>query len=79
MSKNFQFCNNCGRNGHLFHSCKKPISSLGIICYTFHDNKLKFLLICRKDSLGYVDFLRGKYPIYNKLYIKNLLEEMTIK
>jgi ADP-ribose pyrophosphatase YjhB (NUDIX family) len=79
MSKNFQFCNNCGRNGHLFHSCKKPISSLGIICFTFHDNKLKFLLICRKDSLGYVDFLRGKYPIYNKLYIQNLLEEMTIK
>lgn len=79
MSKNFQFCNNCGRNGHLFHSCKKPISSLGIICFTYHNNVLKFLLICRKDTLGYVDFLRGKYPIYNKLYIKNLLDEMTIK
>ena len=79
MSKNFQFCNNCGRNGHLFHSCKKPISSLGIICFTYDNNELKFLLICRKDSLGYVDFLRGKYPLYNKLYISNLLEEMTIK
>ena len=78
MSKNFQFCNNCGRNGHLFHSCKKPISSLGIICFTFHDNKLKFLLICRKDTLGYVDFIRGKYPLYNKDYIQNIIDEMTL-
>ena len=23
-------------------------------------------MICRKDSLGYVDFMRGKYPLHNK-------------
>ena len=36
-------------------------------------------MICRKDSLGYIDFLRGKYPIQNKTYIMNLINEMTEK
>ena len=25
------FCNNCGKLGHLFHQCKVPITSIGII------------------------------------------------
>ena len=33
MNKPYQFCNNCGRSGHLFHSCKKPITSSGIACF----------------------------------------------
>ena len=36
MKKNIQsntFCTNCGKNGHLYHSCKKPITSSGIICF----------------------------------------------
>ena len=77
--KSYHFCNNCGKNGHLFHSCKKPITSSGIICFTKQNNKFKYLLICRKDSLGYVDFIRGKYPLFNKQYILNLLSEMTEK
>ena len=36
-------------------------------------------MICRKDTLGYVDFMRGKYNVYNKEYILNILNEMTIK
>ena len=35
------------------------------------------MLICRKDSLGYVDFLRGKYPLNNKQYIEHIFSEMT--
>ncbi len=30
---NYDFCNNCGRTGHLYHHCKKPIISLGIILF----------------------------------------------
>ena len=60
MKKNIQsntFCTNCGKNGHLYHSCKKPITSSGIICFRKNkDNKFEYLMICRKDSLGYVDF-----------------------
>ena len=36
-------------------------------------------MICRKDSLGYIDFLRGKYPLYNKQYILTLINEMTLQ
>jgi len=76
----YDFCNNCGKTGHLYHQCKKPITSTGIVL--FRKNKTKncfeYLMICRKDTLGYVDFLRGKYPIYNKIFIKNLINEMTI-
>jgi len=76
----YDFCNNCGKTGHLYHQCKKPITSTGIIL--FRKNKTndvyEYLMICRKDTLGYVDFLRGKYPIYNKLFIKNLVNEMTL-
>ena len=25
------FCNNCGKLGHLFHNCRVPITSIGII------------------------------------------------
>ena len=79
-NKPYQFCNNCGRSGHLFHSCKKPVTSSGIACFKKDFNgDLKYLLICRKDTLGYVDFIRGKYPLYNMNYIQNLINEMTIE
>tara|TARA_B100000900_G_scaffold397004_1_gene396878 strand:+ start:73 stop:876 length:804 start_codon:yes stop_codon:yes gene_type:complete len=74
---NYQFCNNCGKLGHVFHNCKKPITSSGIICVKKDNNQLKYLTICRKDTLGYVDFIRGKYPLYNKDYIRNIIDEMT--
>ena len=72
-------CNNCGISGHLFYKCKKPIMSFGIICYRFnpHVNKVEYLMIRRKDSLGYVDLLRGKYNQYNEFHISNFIKEMT--
>tara|TARA_A100001015_G_scaffold321105_1_gene450151 strand:- start:580 stop:1371 length:792 start_codon:yes stop_codon:yes gene_type:complete len=75
----YDFCNNCGKSGHLYHQCKKPITSNGIILFRKNNGTFQYLMICRKDTLGYVDFLRGKYPIYNYNFIKNLIHEMTIK
>ena len=79
--KDYNFCNNCGKLGHLFHQCKNPITSIGVIVYNneVEDDisKTKFLMIRRKDSLGYVDFMRGKYPLFNKRHIINILNEMT--
>ena len=66
MSKNFTFCNNCGKNGHVFHQCKYPITSIGIIAVRKNrDNQYEYLMIRRKDTLGYVDFMRGKYCVNN--------------
>jgi ADP-ribose pyrophosphatase YjhB (NUDIX family) len=82
--KEYNFCNNCGKHGHQYHYCKNPIISLGIIAYNnneyIDDNskEIKYLMIRRKDSLGYVDFIRGKYPIFNKKYLLNIINEMTI-
>tara|TARA_Y100000768_G_scaffold280664_1_gene215636 strand:- start:193 stop:993 length:801 start_codon:yes stop_codon:yes gene_type:complete len=77
-SKIYSFCNNCGKNGHVFHHCKHPITSIGIITFRNTNRGLEYLMIRRKDSLGFVDFMRGKYSIYNKLYILNIINEMTI-
>ena len=74
-----QFCNNCGKTGHSYNQCPNPITSLGIITFNKHKTLLKYLLICRKDSLGYVEFVRGKYPLYDKDYIQNIINEMTIQ
>jgi ADP-ribose pyrophosphatase YjhB (NUDIX family) len=75
--KEFNFCNNCGKHGHLFHQCKNPITSIGLIVFNNKDN-LKYLMIRRKDSLGYVDFMRGKYPLFNKRHLLNIINEMTV-
>jgi 8-oxo-dGTP pyrophosphatase MutT (NUDIX family) len=75
--KEYNFCNNCGKHGHLFHQCKNPITSIGIIVFNNKD-ELNYLMIRRKDSLGYVDFMRGKYPLFNKRYLLNIINEMTI-
>jgi 8-oxo-dGTP pyrophosphatase MutT (NUDIX family) len=75
--KNIIFCNNCGKNGHSFHQCKLPITSIGIISIRKYANKTELLLIRRKNSLGFVDFMRGKYNINNMTYITNLLNKMS--
>ena len=75
--KEYNFCNNCGKHGHLFHQCKNPITSIGIIVFN-NKKDLKYLMIRRKDSLGYVDFMRGKYPLFNKRYLLNIINEMTL-
>lgn len=72
------YCNNCGGCGHTFNKCRYPITSLGIICCKQSKYETKFLLIRRKDTLGYVEFIRGKYPLNNKIYIQNIIDEMTV-
>jgi 8-oxo-dGTP pyrophosphatase MutT (NUDIX family) len=72
------FCNNCGKNGHVMHACKNPITSNGIIVFKDSDEGASYLMIRRKDTLGFVEFIRGKYPIYNKAYLQRLINEMTL-
>jgi len=78
-NKSFNFCNNCGKNGHVFHTCKYPITSIGIIVFRMYENKLRFLMIRRKHSLGFVEFMRGKYPVNNHTYLLNIFNEMSLE
>jgi ADP-ribose pyrophosphatase YjhB (NUDIX family) len=74
------FCNNCGNKGHIFYQCKQPITSVGIIVFRKNaDGQNEYLMIRRKDSIGYVEFMRGKYNIYSKIYLINIISEMTIE
>ena len=77
MEKQNNYCNNCGRSGHTYHQCKMPITSIGAIVFRKINSHYEFLMIRRKHSLGFMDFIRGKYSIYNKNYIMNLIREMT--
>lgn len=76
--KHVSLCNNCGKKGHVFKNCKLPITSLGVVQFRIHNNVREYLLICRKDTLGYIDFLRGKYSLHDRNYIINMMKQMTI-
>lgn len=70
-------CRNCGVNGHLYKDCLHPIMSFGIICYKLENNTIKYIMIQRKDSLSFMEFVRGKYTVDDFVYIKQLLNYMT--
>ena len=78
MIKTTNICNNCGKQGHSFHQCKLPITSYGIIVFRTSENGLQFLMLRRKDSFGYIDFIRGKYSPYNIYQIQNIVNEMSV-
>jgi 8-oxo-dGTP pyrophosphatase MutT (NUDIX family) len=83
-------CNNCGKLGHISYHCSIPITSHGIIAY--RNRKIRnangtgncetvreYLMIRRKDTLGYIDFIRGKYSLYKRQYILNMFHQMTVE
>lgn len=116
MNTKVIYCGNCGKKGHVYRNCYKPIQSLGILCikydglnindainYNKNNNKifnkyvvsnisnnyniknmvhkkLKFLMVCRKHSLGYIELIRGNYNVENYSdinYIENMFKLMT--
>lgn len=68
-------CANCGGIGHIYKNCSQPVASYGVICF---NSSFKYLLIQRKDSMSYVEFIRGKYVIEHRRYIYKLLSQMTV-
>ena len=71
-------CNNCGKQGHMFHQCKLPITSYGIIAFPSSHQGCEYLMIRRKDSFGYIDFVRGKYTPHNIEQVQNIFNEMSV-
>lgn len=79
MNKNITtVCNNCGKYGHMFHQCKLPIISHGIIVFRHGTTGCEFLMIRRKDTFGYIDFIRGKYSVNNLIHLKTTVDQMSI-
>ncbi len=73
------YCNNCGVKGHLYKDCRLPITSCGNIVIRLDESEPKVLMIQRKDSLCYMDLVRGKYDIKNKKYIQVLIDKCSIE
>ena len=78
MNKNTTICNNCGKQGQMFHQCKLPVTSYGIIVFRPSSEGLQFLMIRRKDSFGYIDFIRGKYTTNNLAQLNTIIDEMSL-
>jgi 8-oxo-dGTP pyrophosphatase MutT (NUDIX family) len=71
-------CSNCGGIGHVYRACLEPISSFGIICMRRSaSHGVQYLLVQRKDSLCFVEFVRGKYELWNGDYLLYLVSHMT--
>jgi len=83
LKKSPVFCANCGGIGHVYKTCNHPITSYGIICFRLcYDKETntispKYLMVQRKDSLSFVEFLRGKYDVNNTKYLLKLFSNMT--
>lgn len=78
------YCNNCGGKGHLFRMCSDPVLSCGIVLLDTTGlpvvpTKTRLLMIRRKDSMSFAEFMRGKYDPTNTEYVSRLIGNMTIK
>jgi len=75
--RKYSYCYNCGNQGHIYKNCHYPIISLGVIGYVYDKNVIKLLMVRRKDSIGYTDFIRGKYnlKLESLLNIINIMTE----
>ena len=72
-------CANCNEYGHIVKHCPHPIISYGIVLYrkNIDTNKLEYLLIRRKHTIGYIEFIRGNYNINNTDYLLKIFKTMT--
>lgn len=75
-----KFCINCGKSGHGANRCKDPVMSYGIILMkaAADGQECKVLLVRRKDSMSFVEFVRGKYSPEDHVYLEKLCEGMTL-
>lgn len=70
-------CKNCNSIGHTYRDCPHPISSYGIICFTKINNEYHYLMIQRKNSLSFMEFIKGNYKSMDFIKINKLIESMT--
>lgn len=72
------YCNNCGLKGHVQRDCRNPVLSCGNLIFRTDTDEPKVLMIQRKDSLCFIEFIRGKYDVFNIDYIQILIDKFTI-
>lgn len=83
-SATVMYCNNCGGKGHLFRTCRDPVLSCGILLLDSPvlpacPDDIRLLMIRRKDSMSFAEFMRGKYDPNDEPYVATLVKNMTLK
>ena len=82
------YCNNCGDKGHVFRTCPDPVISCGILFLRgiyeplelpVDAKTLSVLMVRRKDSMSYMEFIRGKYDSRDVDYLKRQISNMTVQ
>ena len=78
---NKSMCNNCGKSGHHYNKCTSPTTSNGILLYRQNENNvLEYMMICRKNTFGFIDFIKGYGHTglnFNLYKFKLVVDEMT--
>jgi 8-oxo-dGTP pyrophosphatase MutT (NUDIX family) len=59
---------------------RSPAISYGVIAFRISPvtNQPEYLMIRRKNTLGYMDFVRGKMPLAHKRYLMQMFNQMTV-
>jgi hypothetical protein len=75
------YCNNCGEKGHVFRDCTHPIMSCGLILLDAsklpcQPESVKVLMVRRKHSMAFTEFVRGKYDLHDHDFIRRLIEKI---
>jgi len=78
LKNNTIFCSNCGKYNHLSKQCYQPVISLGMIVYKKIGNKILYLMIRRRNTIGFVELIRGRYAQHDVDYIQKLINVLTV-
>jgi len=71
-------CNNCYKEGHYYRNCDQPLLSYGLCCFKKIDDNIKFLMVKRRNTYTYIEFLRGMYDILDIDYLQKMFTKMSI-
>ena len=77
LNKKNTLCHNCGDISHHIKNCPKPVISIGMFIYNIIDNEYRFLMVCRRNTIGFVELIRNKYDNTDVDYIYKLINVLT--